>query len=79
MQSIARIACLANSFNDTYLSRVFESVKSQISGCLAISFADDFGFLIEASKTPELVERIKNNGTLTKYQRKENLLLFDHR
>lgn len=38
-----------------YLSGVFETVEDKVTGCLATSFFDDCGFLVEAKDVPTLI------------------------
>ena len=60
------------------MSGVFEFVENNTKNCSATSFADDCGFLVEASNYPELFENLQKAGNLAIRWGISNLLQFDH-
>lgn len=47
-----------------YLSGIFEVIKDNTNKFSATWFTDDYGLLVKASNTPELVERLQKAGNL---------------
>ena len=53
-------------------------LERRVKGCVATSFADDCGFLVEAKSIAELVVQLEEAGNLAIDWGRENLLQFDH-
>ncbi|KAI0999672.1 hypothetical protein K3495_g8523 [Podosphaera aphanis] len=61
-----------------YTSGVFQKVEDEVDTCQLTSFADDCGFLVEASTVRELTERIERAEIMAIEWGQENCLDFDH-